>query len=488
MHSRLPPVLLLRERRPAYVLGLAVAAGGTALETLAVYPLGHLAPAVSLSVVYVLAVVVTAIYWGTGLGLITALASAVAFNYFHLPPTGRFTPGDARTWIAFASLAVVAVMAGLLGDIARGRSDDAQQRRHEADFGTEIAGLLLGGSRLDVALASTAQRLAAAIGISSAAVELREAAGDERRLAFLLRDGDAVIGTLLVPATLRAGERQRVATRIVPTLQAVLAAALHQADLQAEVVETALLRRSDETKTAVLRSVSHDLRTPLTAILSAATALDLRSAGPNEAAEARELVIEAATRLSRLVEKLLDLSLLQAGNIEQRSASYSLEDVLLEAVANVETDRERSPFRLALARDLPLLSGDPSQLERAFANLLENALRYSAGKPVSVRANAVGERVRVRIVDRGPGIRASEIDRIFLPFYRSPSDVPGHQGSGLGLAIARGFVELAGGRISVESLPGQGTTFIVELPLSPGAPSAAAADPKRRRSRSPIAG
>jgi signal transduction histidine kinase len=102
-----------------------------------------------------------------------------------------------------------------------------------------------------------------------------------------------------------------------------------------------------------------------------------------------------------------------------------------------------------------------------------------------VRAHATGDRVRVRIVDQGPGIRASELDRIFLPFYRSPSDGPAHQGSGLGLAIARGFVELGGGRITVESLPGQGTTFIVELPL---AADTAPAAPTRARRGARVAG
>ena len=149
----------------------------------------------------------------------------------------------------------------------------------------------------------------------------------------------------------------------------------------------------------------------------------------------------------------------------------------------MESDGAGSAFRLAVDDDLPLLSGDPGQLERAFANLLENAARYSAGKPVSVRAHLAGERVRVRIIDQGPGIRASELDRIFLPFYRSPSDGPGHQGSGLGLAIARGFVDLGGGRITVDSLPGQGTTFIVELPLAAGKPAAAPPTPERRSVR-----
>jgi two-component system sensor histidine kinase KdpD len=461
-------VLMLRSERPPRALGVLVATGGTALATLVIYPLQHLAPVVSLGVVYLLVVVVVSVYWGALLGLATAILSALAFNYFHLPPVGRLALADSRDWVALLAFVVVSAATGFVGSLARERAEEAEQRRREADLATELARVLLGGSRLDAALQAAAQRLASAIATSSAAIELGEAAPDGRRVNFPLRDGDQVIGTLVLPAaSLGTGERERIARRIVPALQSVLAAALHRAELQAEVVETALLRRSDETKTAVLRSVSHDLRTPLTAILSAATALDPHTAGVAEAAEAQAVVIEAATRLSRLVEKLLDLSLLQAGNLEPRSESYSLEDVLHEAVAHVTADAKLTQFRLSLDPDLPLLDGDPGQVERAFANLLENAARYSAGKPVAVRAHRAGERLRVRIVDQGPGVRAGELERIFLPFYRSPRDAPGHQGSGLGLAISRGFMELNGGQISVESLPGQGTTFIVELPLAP---------------------
>jgi two-component system sensor histidine kinase KdpD len=114
---------------------------------------------------------------------------------------------------------------------------------------------------------------------------------------------------------------------------------------------------------------------------------------------------------------------------------------------------------------MALLHGDPGQLERAFANILENAARYRCGKPVSVRARTVRDRIRVLIVDQGPGIPHAEQQRIFLPFYRASEAQTQHPGSGLGLAITRGFLELNSGRISVESQPGQGTSFVVEFPL-----------------------
>ena len=155
---------------------------------------------------------------------------------------------------------------------------------------------------------------------------------------------------------------------------------------------------------------------------------------------------------------------MQAGRAEPRLVWYSIDEVLQEAVEQLSG--EQAVFKLSVQADMPLLRGDPGQLERAFANVLENAARYSAGKPVSVRAGAVRDRVRVLVVDQGPGIAPHEQERIFLPFYRAADDPESHPGSGLGLAITRGFLELNGGRISVESLPGRGASFVVEFPLS----------------------
>jgi two-component system, OmpR family, sensor histidine kinase KdpD len=454
--------LVLRSPRPSLAVGAVAAVLAIAAETVAIYPLAHVAPVVSLGVVYLIGVVAIATYWGIRLGFATALLSALAYNYFHLPPVGRLTLADNRNWVGLASFLVVAAATGLVADLARARAEEADRRRREADLATEMAHTLLAGADLQAALAVMAQRLAAAIGASSAAIELAAVGDDERRLGFPLRDQERVIGTLVLPAVF-AGDRDRIVERIVPALQSVLAAALQRAELQAEVIETASLRRNDELKTALLRSVSHDLRTPLTAILSAAAALDPQRPDAEQVGEVRDVVLAAATRLAGLVEKLLDLSRLQSGASEQHVEAYSLDEVIAEAVEHVGADAEL--VRVSLDDGLPLLEGDSGQLERAFANLIENAVRYCGGKPVSIRARAVAGRVRVRIVDQGPGIRPGELERIFMPFYRSPDQPANHQGAGLGLAIAKGFIEVNGGRISVESLPGQGTSFVIEFPL-----------------------
>jgi two-component system, OmpR family, sensor histidine kinase KdpD len=453
--------LRLKSDRPSRTAGVLVAAVSVGAATALIYPLKQVTPVLSLGVLYVLPVVVVSTFWGLIFGIGTSVLSAAAFNFFHLPPGGRFSLADDRDWAALVVFVVVAVTTGLVAELARVRSREAEQRRQEADLAAEMAQVLLGTSDLESALDVAAQRLARAIGVASAAIALHDVAADDRALPFSLQSAGSQIGTLRLAGTLSAADRIRVSDRVVPSLESILAAALRRAELQAEVVETAALRRSDELKTAVLRSVSHDLRTPLTVILAAATALDPNEPTSENVSEVREQVIDAATRLRRLIEKLLDLSLLQAGRAEPRLVWYSIDEVLQEAIEQVSVGP--GTFKLSADANMPLLYGDPGQLERAFANVLENAARYSGEKPVSVRARAVRNRIRVLIVDQGPGIPRSEQERIFLPFYRAPGTPD--SGSGLGLAITRGFVELNGGRISVESLPGQGASFVAEFTL-----------------------
>jgi two-component system sensor histidine kinase KdpD len=467
MTSAVLSPLRLRSQRPSRLTGTLVAIASVASATALIYPLKQVTPVVSLGVLYVLAVLVVSMLWGLTLGIGTSLLSAAAFNFFHLPPRGRFALADERDWVALIVFVAVAVAAGLVAELARARSREAEQRRQEADLASEMAQLLLGTAELPGALELAGERLAAAIGVASAVIAFGQPETDERSRGFTLGGASEPIGTLVLSGTLSESERIRVAARVVPPLESILAAALHRAELLGEVVETQALRRSDELKTAVLRSVSHDLRTPLTAILTAVTALDPERPTSENVGEVRDQVIDAATRLWRLIEKLLDLSVLQAGRAEPRMVWYSLDEVLQEAIEQVRS--EAAVFKLSVEPKMPLLKGDPRQLERAFANILENAARYSCEKPVSVRARTVRDRIRVLVVDQGPGIPRSEQERVFLPFYRAPSAQTQHAGSGLGLAITKGFLELNGARIRVESHAGQGTSIVVEFPLGESA-------------------
>jgi two-component system, OmpR family, sensor histidine kinase KdpD len=491
---------LLTPEPPSRRVGVVVAVALVGFCTLLIYPLKQAAPVVSLGVVYMLAVVIVSVTWGVWLGVATSLSSALAFNYFHLPPVGRFTIRNADNWVALFAFVVVAVLASSVAEVTRARSREAAERRREADLAAEMARLLLGGRRLSEDLPTAAARLSGVLELPSAAIELDAVDGDERRVAFPLRDGTRRLGTLLVPSDTSEATLRRLQERVVPALESLLRAALERESLLADVVETAALRRADVIKTALLRAVSHDLRSPLTAISAAADAVGSASLSGQERREMAAIIQQETQRLSRLVDNLLDLSRLEAGAAEPRAVWTSVEEVLRAALADLSPGEQ--DFSLSIDRDMPLVSVDPVQMERAFVNVLENARRHCGGYPVSVRARAVhsflgapasagaaemgelsgeastarpaslpahdgpaGDRLVVRVVDRGPGIPPAQLERVFEPFYRAGTPQRGTRGSGLGLAIARGFTEANGGRLHVESLPGQGATFVFELPL-----------------------
>jgi two-component system sensor histidine kinase KdpD len=482
---------LLASEPPPRRVGAIVALLAVALCTLIVYPLAHVAPVVSLGVVYLPAVLVVSVTWGAWLGVATAVLSAAAFNFFHLPPVGRFTLQSSENWVALAAFLVVAFLASSVAEVTRARTRDAEERRREADLAAEMARLLLRGNSLAEVLPTAAARLAQTLDLSSAAIEMDTVEGDERRVAFPLREGTSRLGTLLVGAGTSEANLRRLQERVVPALEALMSAALERETLLGGVVETAALRRADTVKTALLRAVSHDLRSPLTAISAAGEAVGSPSLSPEERAELAAVIQEETKRLARLVDNLLDLSRLEAGAAEPHREWTSIEELIRSAVEEVGI--VPGAFTLSIDRDLPLVSVDPVQMERAFVNVLENARRHSGGHPVSVRARAVrrlagargstpstqdgdggaqplgqrvaGDRVIVRVVDRGPGIPPAQLERVFEPFYRAGTPGSGHRGSGLGLAIARGFTEANAGTLHVESLPGQGATFVFEMPL-----------------------
>jgi len=226
---------------------------------------------------------------------------------------------------------------------------------------------------------------------------------------------------------------------------------------RADEAERALAER-DET-TAVLRSVSHDLRSPLTAIGASAEML----ADPDDAlsegdrAELLASIRDQARRLDRLVANLLDLSRLEAGAARPHTELWPVDELVGRALDALDGDER---VVVSLPAELPAVRADAAQLERVLVNLFENALRYSS--PVEVRAGVASGDVVISIHDQGPGVATADRDSIFEPFWHGNGG-----GSGLGLAIARGFVKVNGGRLWVESEPGHGATFSLALPAVP---------------------
>jgi two-component system sensor histidine kinase KdpD len=244
-----------------------------------------------------------------------------------------------------------------------------------------------------------------------------------------------------------------------------LALALQGRQLQAQAAQAASLAKANELRTALLAAVSHDLRTPLASIRAAATSLlsDEVDWDPATSKELLETIDEEAERLNTLVGNLLDMSRLQTGSFTMNAQLIGVEEIVAAALAGLHAPPER--LDVDVPETLPRVIVDPTLLERAIANLVDNALSFAPpDQPVRLEAATVGDEVHVRVVDAGPGIPVAERDRVFLPFQRL-GDQPNGAGVGLGLAVAKGFVNAVGGELIVEDTPGGGCTMVVTLPI-----------------------
>ena len=306
-------------RRPPAAAGVAAAVLLVWLETLLLFPLREVAQPASLGVVYLLGVLVVSIVWGAWLGVATSIASALAFNWFHLPPTGRLTISDGENWIALAVLLAAALVVSSLAEAVRLRAAEAEDRRRRADLAAELARVLLGAP--DPQRGARSGGAADRAGVRTGLLPAR-ARGRGRRRAHA---GDPA-GAGGRPARDPAGAARRAGDgwpRRRPALEALLAAALERDAIGRQVVETRALRRSDEIKTAVLRAVSHDLRSPVTAILASAEAL----ATPGLAdAERRELADgdHGRERAPRAPDRQADRALAPAGGRGRAAARLVL--------------------------------------------------------------------------------------------------------------------------------------------------------------------
>ncbi len=267
-----------------------------------------------------------------------------------------------------------------------------------------------------------------------------------------------VVGELAARSRRRAQEASMLADAATALLE-------ERERLAAEALEAEALRRADVIKTAVLRAVSHDLRTPLMAISTSAGALARKDLTIDEAdrAELLATILSASDRLDHLVGNLLDLSRLQAGAAQPEPALLELDDLVVCALDELGADGRR--VEVAFSRESPTVRADAHQIQRVLVNLLENALKYSPeDEPVHMNVSATPVEAVVRVIDHGPGVTDDERERIFEPFHRG--DRGDRPGAGLGLAIARGFAEANGGRLWVESRLGQGATFVLALPAA----------------------
>jgi two-component system sensor histidine kinase KdpD len=434
-----------------------------ALVTGAIFALRPFAPVLSLGVLYVFAVLPVAVFYGLAYAVPVAIASMLAFNWFFLPPRHTFALRDSENWVALAVYLITAVVVSELAAGARRRASEARQREREAAFAADVSALLLEPGHVQDKLARIADRVAGVLGTPDARIELESLRRPEAgETALELVTAERHVGRLFLADG--APPDGAAADRLLPILASLLASAIDRERLGLKALEAEALRASDALKTAILRTLSHDLRSPVTAISAASEMLDEDASALSEA-ERLELVASIrleATRLHRLVSNLLDLSRLEVGAALPRPELWTADGLVATSLDALGDEAAR--VVVSLPPDSPAVRVDPAQIERVLVNVLENALRSSSpSDPVEIRAAREGRELVLRVVDRGPGLTEAEIARIFDPFERGAA---AGEGAGLGLAIAKGFAQANGCRLWAESVPGEGATFALALPLA----------------------
>jgi two-component system sensor histidine kinase KdpD len=297
--------------------------------------------------------------------------------------------------------------------------------------------------------------------------QVEAASGPEPPAAPDEADQTRPLGGGLVLA-LRGGGLAAEDLRVLNAFVVQLAAAIDRRRIGAQAAQAAALAEADELRSALLQAVSHDLRTPLAGIKASASSLRQPDIDWSDADrdEFLRTIEDETDRLAALVGNLLDMSRIQAGAVVPACRPVGLEEVVPAAVAGLGPRAQI--VDVAVPESLPAVDADPALLERVVANLVDNAVAHSPpDAPVRVEAGEVGDRVLVRVVDRGPGIPLAERERVFQPFQRTGDSTRARgAGVGLGLAVARGFTRAMGGDLVVDDTPGGGTTMVIDLTVA----------------------
>lgn len=460
-----------RLRGADIVVGVLASVGAVALVTALIGVLDQWMPVLSLGALYVFAVLLVSVVWGLAFALPVAVASMLAFNWFFLPPTHTFHLRDGENWLVLMLYLVVAVVTSELAARARKKAREAAQREREAALLAEVAVSLLGGRAVTDELDDIAGRAAIVLGVPLASIVL--GAGEDGSpdvVSFPLAVGGRTLGTISTPLPGPADER--IVGRFLPALSSLLAVALDREELQREALEAEALRHSDAVKTTVLRAVSHDLRSPLTAITAAAGGLQSTELAldAHDRSELVATILSECGRLERMVSDLLDLSRLEVGAAAPVREIWTVEELVGAALDELQ---DEGTTVVDMPDDLPPVEVDAGQARRILVNLIENAKRHAA-TATGVRVSAMsygGEVVSLTVRDDGPGIDTADVEIVFEPFWRGAR---GGGRTGLGLAIARGFAEANGGSLRAEPSE-QGATMVLTLPVAAPRPREARA-------------
>ncbi|HKV29097.1 MAG TPA: ATP-binding protein [Candidatus Acidoferrales bacterium] len=439
---------------------------------------------------FLMAILAVSAVWGMAVSAFMSVAAVVAFNYYFLPPVGTLTIADPQNWVALFAFLATAVVGSQLSGRMRREADAANQRRREIEKLYVFSQKLLGEGNVIQLLNAIPNHLAEAFEAGAATVFLAEKnkfyrsgqgttqLDEEKMKAAFGRDEpsvDSQAGFCFAPVRVGLrpigsfGTSGCVLSR--QTLEAVgtlIGIAIERARAVEQLSKTESDRQGERLKSALLDSITHDFRTPLTSIKASATSL--LSSGDHDSARRQELlsvIDEECDRLNHLVEEATEIARLESGEVELEFKPIRIDELVGAALANSRKALGAREIHVHIIPELPPVRADVDRAKEVLVQLIDNANLYSPeGRPISISAEKNGNFVSISVADQGPGIEDLEQGMIFDKFYRGKDQRYLIQGTGMGLPIAKAIVEAHGGSIGLTSQVGHGSVFSFTLPVA----------------------
>lgn len=477
-------------KQPIPVIGYLWAVLGTALGSLLLSPLHNLVDLSNVALLYVLAVVMVAVTYGRGPAVATTLLCSLCYAYFFVPPHFSLAITEGQYLLATVIMLVVALMVGHLTSRLKQHADYANQKSVESTKLYELSQALAGAMTPGSVIALASQFFAESLQARQVKVFLPDEFDAAEPIApALLKqcvDGAQLLSRPLgggyfyavMPLTAASGVQgvlglevlasvlgTEEAVEYIETVASVVAVAMERSFFAEKARETEIKHAAEALRSSILSALSHDLRTPLTALVGMAEAVAMGKAPVERQKPMLEAIRYQALSISRQMTNLLDMAKLSAGKFELNTDWQPIEEVLGATLQQVGTQWRDRELNVELEKDLPPVNIDAVLIERVFWNLIENAIKYSpADSPLEVAVKRSDDHIAVDVCDRGPGIDLDRREQLFELFQRgkTESEVPG---VGLGLSIAKTIVEAHGGKISAWNRDGGGSCFRIQLPI-----------------------
>jgi two-component system sensor histidine kinase KdpD len=440
---------------------------------------------------FLLAILAVSAVWGMVVSVVMSVAAMLLFNFFFLPPIGTFTIADPQNWVALFAFLFTSIMGSQLSARIRKEAYAAHGRRREVERLYAFSQKLLGeGNVIQLMnaipnfLVDTFEAGAAELFVPQKDKFYRSGYGaaqidEEQMKAAFLRDetvSDNLQGLYFLP--IRMGVKPigslgisgaRLTRQTLDAISSLVAIAMERARAVEQIGETEAERQGERLKSALLDSIAHDFRTPLTAIKAAATDLLASSSTQNhQQHELLTIINEECDRLNHLVEEAAEMARLEAGELQLHLKPLSVAEIIDAAIQHLRKSLGDRQIIVKASPDVPQVRADLDRTKDILVQLIDNAHLYSPkDQPVTISADVNGDFVTISVADRGPGIDPFEQGLIFDKFYRGRDQRYQVRGTGMGLPIAKAIVAAHGGNISVTSQLGHGSVFSFTLPVAP---------------------